>query len=228
MDRFVFTCSKCMETLIVPGESRQDAVEFLLGETPWTGKASVDATALLCPTHSGLSVEDASEENDASPVSHGSIGDRHYCKWEREEDREVPVIFGKQSITHFTCVEAGDGRFWLDICADLVLVRACPICGKEASVQKAPLEVPVVGSLNPRDPSSVAAYAMRSSKVHRGIPAARWVVQSHCSTVKAVARAIEEGHHRGAAGIGFSTAQGMENLFEERYAGKFNAPTKGQ
>jgi len=227
MDRFVFTCSKCLETIIVPAESQHDAAQFLLGETPWTGKASTEGTALLCPAHSDLSVNDAGEEAPQT-VTHGSIGDRHYCKWERQEEREVPVIFGKQSISHFTCVEAGDGRFWLDICEDLVLVRACPICGQEAPIQDPPLEVPVVGSFDPQDPSSVAAYAMRSGKVSRGVPASRWVVQSHCPTVKAVASAIESGHHRGANGIGFSTARGMEELFEKRYAGEFEAPATNQ
>lgn len=228
MDRFVFTCSKCLETIIVPGDSQHDAAQFLLQSTPWAGKASTEGTALLCPKHSDVSVEDLTVEGDPDTVTEGSIRDRHFCKWERRDDREVPVIFGKQSITHFTCVEAGDGRFWLDICEDLVLVRACPICGSEAKVREPPLEVPVVGEFNPNDPSSVAAYAMRSGKVSRGVPAARWVVQSHCSTVKAVAHAIGNGHHRGATGIGFSTARGMEELFEQRYAGEFEAPATDQ
>jgi len=221
MDRFVFTCTECEDTIIVPGLDQEEAAEFLLDRTPWVGKASVDGTALFCPTHAHLSPAEASTESEQH-VHHGSIDRRHFCKWERREDRETPVVFSNKDATHVLCVESGDGRFWFDFCEDLVMVRACPICGAEAPVQFTPHDVPVVGPLSPKDPSSVAAYAMRSGKVSRGVPAARWVVQSHCSTVQQVARALEKHQHRGAAGIGLSTAKGMEDLFEERYDGDFN------
>lgn len=221
MDRFVFTCSKCSETIILPGLSQKEAAEFLFDKTPWTGKATVDNTALLCPAHNDLSPEEANEEEEGGPVIRSSIRNRHFCKWKRLEDREAPTLFGKGDLTHTNCVESGDGRFWFDLCEDIVLVRACPICGEEAPVKTPPRQVPVVGPLAPNDPSSVAAYAMRSGHVSRGVPAARWVVQSHCSTVSEVATAIEKEHHMGAQGIGFSTANGMKKLFEERYDGEF-------
>lgn len=107
--------------MVIPANTRDEAVGYLTEELPWRVVVTVDEKRVECGRHEGERSEVLTRAREVSRQS------RHHCKKSLSPNR----VRGATR-PYRECIEDGTGRVWLFTRDTITQYDFCPICGESA------------------------------------------------------------------------------------------------